>query len=266
MERAPAVAGRFYPGDAAHLAEEVRRCLGPTFGDERALAVIAPHAGYVYSGSIAGEVFARVHVPEVAIVLCPNHTGLGVPDAIMTEGIWRIPGARVPIDEPIAREIAVAADLTEDARAHLREHALEVMLPFLVARNPDVRIVPICLGPLPLSHCTRIGHAIASVMRRHPGEILLVASSDMSHYIPATVARARDALALARVEAVDPEGLYRTVEREGISMCGYVPATVALTAAFDLGAHEGRLVRYGNSGEVSGDYEQVVGYAGMIID
>lgn len=266
MERPPAVAGRFYPGDVTQLAAEVRRCLGPSMGDEHALAVIAPHAGYIYSGPIAGEVFARVHVPDVAIVLCPNHTGLGARDAILTEGSFRIPGARVPIDEAIATEVAVAAQLTEDPLAHAREHALEVMLPFLVARNPAVRIVPICLGPLSLHDCSRIGHAIASVIRRHPGEILLVASSDMSHYVPAEVARRRDALALARVEDLDAEGLFRTVERERISMCGYVPATIALTAATDLGARQGRVVRYGNSGDTSGDYDQVVGYAGAIID
>ena len=265
MERAPAVAGQFYPADEGRLRADVRRLLGARPSDERALAVVAPHAGYVYSGEIAGEVFANVHIPDRVILLCPNHTGLGARAAIMSEGAWLIPGHRVPIAHELAEALRVRSFLIEDEVAHAREHSLEVMLPFLVERNPDVQIVPICLSHLPLDACTRLGSDIAETVREMGGEILIVASSDMSHYVPAETARERDTLALAELEAMRPEELYRTVERERISMCGFIPATVALSAALELGAREGKLLRYGNSGETSGDFSQVVGYAGVVI-
>lgn len=265
MERAPAVAGQFYPGDELSLRDHVRRHLGSHLSEETALAVIAPHAGYVYSGNIAGEVFSSIHVPDRVIILCPNHTGLGARAAIMSEGAWHVPGKRIPIDHDLADALKRHSFLIEDSVAHAREHSLEVMLPFLIARNPNVRIVPICLSHVSLQACTRLGDAIAEAIRSLGEEVLIVASSDMSHYIPAEMARQRDALALAEVEALNPEELYRTVERERISMCGFVPATVAMTAARELGARAGKVVRYGNSGEVSGDYGQVVGYAGVVI-
>lgn len=265
MERTPAVAGQFYPGDEGTLRADVRRYLGSHLSTQDALAVVAPHAGYVYSGRIAGEVFASVNVPDRVIVLCPNHTGLGTRAAIMSEGAWLVPGCRVPIDHELAAALKARTFLVEDELAHAREHSLEVMLPFLVERNPAVRIVPICLSHLPLDACTRLGKAMAETIREIGGGVLIVASSDMSHYVPADQARERDALALAELEAMRPEDLYRTVERERISMCGFIPATVALTAARELGATDGKIVRYGNSGETSGDYGQVVGYAGVVI-
>lgn len=265
MERAPAVAGQFYPGDKGTLRADVRRYLGSHLSTENALAVVAPHAGYVYSGQIAGQVFASVNIPDRVIILCPNHTGLGARAAIMSEGAWHVPGHRVPIDDELAEALKAQTFLIEDELAHAREHSLEVMLPFLVERNPAVRIVPICLSHLSLDACTRLGVALAEAIRAIKGDVLIVASSDMSHYVPAELARERDALALAELEAMHPEDLYQTVERERISMCGFIPATVALTAARELGGREGKVVRYGNSGETSGDYGQVVGYAGVVI-
>ena len=265
-DRAPAVAGLFYPDDPRELDAAVDTLLGPSRGDEHARAIVVPHAGYVYSGAVAASVYRRVHVPDVVVVLCPNHTGEGARAAVVTHGRFLVPGHALPIEEHFAEELREHALLTEDDRAHRREHALEVHLPFLVARNPKVHIVPICLGPQSFEACTRIGTAIADVIRQHGGDVLVVASTDMSHYVPADVAKAQDEKALERIEAMDARGLYDVVEREDISMCGYVPTTVTLVAAAALGADHGELVQYGNSGATSGDFQRVVGYAGLVLE
>jgi len=264
MEREPAVAGRFYPAEPDRLASEVQRLLGvaPSEQPVRALGVIAPHAGYIYSGAIAGTTFARIVVPPRTVVLCPNHTGMGEPVALWPDGGFRTPVGRVPVDLELAAELAACPLVSRDRAAHRHEHALEVQLPLLLARQPELRIVPLCLGRLTLDQCRELGAAIASAAGP---DALVVASSDMSHYIPAAEARRRDHRALDRVLALDPEGLYATVRGEGITMCGVVPATVMLFAARQLGARSATLVRYGNSGEVNGDTRSVVGYAGVIV-
>ena len=266
--REPAAAGRFYAGDGATLARDVSGFLSASAGDaapEPSIMLMGPHAGYVYSGAIAGRTYARVRVPSRAIVLCPNHTGLGARRSVWPTGRWRLPGGDVPVDAELAAAVRDAAGLEDDRLAHLREHSLEVHLPFLRARRSDVAIVPICLGPLTLDHCRDIGSGIADAVRRSNLEVLIVASTDMSHYISADRARELDALALGAVQQLDPEALYRTVKENDISMCGYIPTTVALFASRELGARRAELVCYGNSGDVSGDYDQVVGYAGVAV-
>jgi AmmeMemoRadiSam system protein B len=263
VDREPAVAGTFYPGTREELSRSVATHLGPSVSGDDAIAVIAPHAGYVYSGAVAGTVYASVRVPEVAIVLGPNHTGLGTRAAVITSGGFRIPGATIPIASELAVAIRDEAKLHEDDRAHLREHSLEVQLPFLAFRNPSVSIVPICLGVQPFEACVRLGEVLARAIRGRSA--LLVASTDMSHYLSAAAGGRLDRMALDRIEALDPEGLYRTVFENEISMCGVIPTTVTLVAANALGAKTARLTRYANSGEVSGDYDRVVGYAGFVI-
>lgn len=263
--RKPAVAGRFYPGDAARLSDEVADLLRSEASAAPALAVVAPHAGYLYSGAIAGQAFARVQVPRTAIVLCPNHTGRGERRSLWSSGAWLLPGAELPVDVELAGELRRQAGLADDQAAHHLEHAVEVQLPFLRARNPEVRTVPICLGGLTRVECLALGERIAEVIADRRGEVLLVASTDFSHYLPADEARALDLLAIDRIRAVDPEGLFDTVQAREISMCGYVPTTVVLAAARALGARSAELVRYGNSGETSGDFDQVVGYGGLTV-
>jgi hypothetical protein len=264
MERESAVAGRFYPAEPDRLASEVRRLLGDSPAEQpvRALGVVAPHAGYIYSGAIAGATFARVQVPRRVVVLCPNHTGLGHPVALWPDGAFETPVGRAVIDPDLATALAECPLVAADRAAHRHEHALEVQLPFLLARQPDLRIAPLCLGPLTLEQCRELGAAIAAAAGP---DALVVASSDMSHYISAAEARRLDHLALDRVLALDPEGLYETVRAEDITMCGVIPATVMLFAVRQLGAREATLVRYGNSGEVTGDARSVVGYAGVIV-
>lgn len=262
--RAPAVAGRFYPGDAGTLERDVAGYLAVGSSPAPAIALVAPHAGYMFSGAIAGATYAQVVVPRTAVVLCPNHTGMGSKRSLWASGPWKIPGGEVPIDEPLAEQIHESAGLELDTLAHLHEHALEVQLPFLRARNPQVAIVPICIARLRMRECLQIGQGIAAAIGERK-DVLLVASSDMSHYVSADEAKAQDWKALARVEALDAEGLVETVETNDISMCGYLPTTVVIAAAKALGARTARVVRYGNSGEASGDFDRVVGYAGVVI-
>lgn len=268
--REPAVAGRFYPADPRALDAAVRAHLASGISiEERALAVIAPHAGYMYSGAIAGLTYSRVRIPDRVIVLCPNHTGRGARKSISSASAWRLPGYSVPVDTELRELLVSRTGLLPDGDAHEYEHAIEVQLPFLRAKNPGVAIVAICLGGLALDECHELGQSIASVVHalhpKNPARVLVVASSDMSHYLPEDVARTLDWLALDRVLALDPDGLFRVVRERNISMCGYLPVTTALVAARELGGTKAELLRYGNSGEVSGDSDRVVGYAGVVV-
>lgn len=264
--RPPAVAGRFYPGEPAELRRQVAQLLG-TPAPAPAVGAVVPHAGYVYSGKVAGATFRRLRIPERVVVLGPNHTGRGAPISVYATGAFRIPGADVAIDEPLAAAILAGVPGAQaDRRAHEREHALEVELPFLVALRPDVRIVPIVLGGLgglDGHRVAAVGRALAEVIRDK--DVLVIASSDMSHYIPHDEAARRDRLAIDQVLALDALGLYDTCERGGISMCGVLPATALLACTSALGATGAELVQYATSGEAFGDYASVVGYAGVLV-
>jgi AmmeMemoRadiSam system protein B len=264
MKRAPAVSGQFYPGTASGLSRTLLELTREVEERMPAIGVVAPHAGYIYSGAVAGELFSSVRVPGRTVIFCPNHTGIGEDAAIMSHGAWRMPWGEVHVDEELAARLKTACPLLrEDASAHSREHAIEVQLPFLHRFRPDVRIVPVALGRLSLEDCRKLGENVADAIAGDAERPLLVASSDMSHYVPDTVARKKDQLAIDRMLALDPEGLYATVRSERISMCGVLPATVVLFAARRLGATSARLIRYATSGDVSRDFGQVVGYAGL---
>ena len=263
MDREPAVAGRFYPGRKDDLAREAGALLADTSRVAPAVAVLAPHAGYMYSGRVAGATYARVDVPERVVVLCPNHTGLGERVALWPGGAWRTPLGSVPIDAELTAALRACPGVREDRTAHLAEHALEVQLPFLQVRNPSFTLAALCLGPLSAGDAEALGEAIGAVLGDHPA--LLVASSDMSHYVPAAVARRQDHRALDRVLALDARGLHEVVRAERISMCGVVPATVMLAAARARGARAAEIVAYATSGDVTGDDASVVGYAGAIV-
>jgi AmmeMemoRadiSam system protein B len=265
--RLPAVAGLFYDANPAALAREVSRCLGGPHEPGPAFGAIVPHAGYVYSGIVAGAVYRRLAIPKTVIVLCPNHTGRGAPLALDPADAWRMPGGDVRVDRALSRRLRERLpELTEDAEAHRREHSLEVQLPFLQALRPDVAIVPICLGVPDLQMCRGLGEAIAALRGEDPEEPpLVLASSDMNHYEPRSIGRAKDDRALARVEALDPEGLFATVHAESISMCGYLPATALLFAARAAGARAAAVVARRDSGDETGDATSVVGYAGVIV-
>jgi len=266
--RAPVVAGRFYPTDSAALRGEVPRHLGAAGAalPRRAHGVLAPHAGYVYSGPVAAKVFAAVQIPERVIVLGPNHTGRGARIAVVARGRFRMPSGDVPIDEALAAAIlAEAPNADDDDTAHRGEHSIEVELPFLQVRQPAVKIVPIVLGGLDEREAIDFGEALYRAACRIGGDVLVVASSDMSHYLPDARAREVDQVVLDRVLAFDPSALYRTVVDKDISMCGFIPAAVMLTYARRAGAGKPQLVGYATSGDAFGHRERVVGYAGVIL-
>ncbi|MEW5745689.1 MAG: AmmeMemoRadiSam system protein B [Nitrospirota bacterium] len=266
MRRPPAVAGQFYNGSASRLRSQVEQYLVKGAAKEKVIGLVSPHAGLMYSGHVAGAVYSSLQVPRTFVLVGPNHTGLGAPLSIMTSGEWEIPTATIAIDEPLALAVQRRVPgMTDDARAQLFEHSLEVQLPFIASLSPEAEIVPITMGTASLEECRTVGTALAESVREAGYEVVIAASSDMSHYLPDSTARSVDMLAIREILALDPEGLYRTVVQERISMCGFIPATVMLYAARLLGAREARLVKYTTSGDVSGDYEQVVGYAGVIV-
>jgi AmmeMemoRadiSam system protein B len=267
MKRYPAVAGQFYPDEARHLTQTLDQFLTADQEPEEVLAVVAPHAGYIYSGSVAGQVMARVVVPDTVVLLGPNHTGLGADQAIMSSGEWLTPLGEVPLDTDLARAIMDRAPaLTEDARAHAREHSLEVQVPFLLRRNPNLSLVPICQSYTDFETCRDIGLGIAAAIKDSGRKVLIVASSDMTHFESAESARQKDELAIARILDLDPEGLLATVRGYRITMCGVIPASTALVAAKELGATRARLIGYANSGDVNRDFSSVVGYAGIVVN
>jgi len=266
--RRPAVAGRFYPGDAQELREQAGAYLSSDTpaAPVRAVGCMAPHAGYIYSGHVAGAVFARTQVPECCVVLCPNHTGVGHPLAIMSEGGWQTPIGEVPIENGLASALKQRFPaLEEDASAHRAEHAAEVELPFLQLRQPALKFVPIAIGTGRYEVLEQLGHALADVIRPQKGHVLIVASSDMNHYEPDSVTRVKDHRAIERILSLDPQGLYDVVTTQAVSMCGFGPAIAMLVAAKQLGARSSELVKYATSGDVSGDRNMVVGYAGIIV-
>ncbi len=271
--RAPAVSGRFYPGTQRELERAVRELLAAV-ADARpgpARAALAPHAGYVYSGLTAAHVFARLDVPPVVVILAPNHTGVcrargGA--SLWEAGAFRTPLGDVTVDAAFARALLEASPLVgADHAAHEHEHAVEVELPFLQIRRADVRIVPLVLAWDAWEGCDLLGRALAALVRRWPERVLLLASSDLNHYEPASVSEGKDRRALEAVVALDGAELLARCRRERISMCGRAPAATVLAASVALGGGEARaaVVHYSHSGMTTGDDDAVVGYGGVVI-
>ncbi|WP_243371330.1 AmmeMemoRadiSam system protein B [Geotalea sp. SG265] len=266
MIRQPAVAGQFYTDNPDKLRAQLQSMVVAAPEREKALGVISPHAGYMYSGAVAGALFGQVRIPPTVVILGPNHHGIGARAALFPEGSWQTPLGSVPIDSVLAGLIRKHAPLVEaDHKAHLFEHSLEVQLPFLQFLRPDVTVVPLCLGFGDFKSCQILGSGIAAAIREYDKEVLIVASSDMSHYESAAAAKKKDEQALEKALSLDGEGLLQVCREKDVTMCGAVPATVMLVAAKSLGATTARLVRYATSGDVTGDNRQVVAYAAMTV-
>ena len=266
MVRLPAVAGRFYPADPVELACEVQKLTGkPAVDRQKALALISPHAGYMYSGKLAAETISQVFIPETVVILGPNHHGQGAPVALST-AVWKMPAGDVSVNTDLAQAIMTRSSRVKiDETAHRLEHSLEVQIPFLQEMQKNLSIVPLVISHLSYPMCKEIAAALARCITDSGKDVLIVASSDMTHYESRQVASRKDALALDALLKLDPEELYMIVINENISMCGFIPATIATLASLQCGARQARLVRYTDSGEASGDMSQVVGYAGLII-
>ncbi len=267
MVRQPVVAGQFYPGAPEALTRQVRGFMDQeTVAGEPALLVMAPHAGYVYSGRVAGIALGQAVLARHVLLLGPNHTGRGARLAVWSTGAWKIPGHTVQVQEELAASLLAADDrLRPDEQAHRYEHSLEVLLPFLLERRPDVAVVPMAVAEDDPGVLAEVGRAVAGVLRDWPEPVTMVVSSDMSHYVPHDVARERDRLALDKIESLDPLGLYQVVRRNKITMCGVLPMTLGLIVCRELGASRARVVAYDTSASASGDRSQVVGYAGVVV-
>lgn len=271
LVRQPVVAGRFYQGDKESLKAEVQSYLAR--GEEHLKArapqkstrwgVMLPHAGYVYCGQIIGDTLAGCNVPDRLIILCPNHTGHGRMLGVWPDGIWRTPLGEVKVDAGLATELMEAdGGFEPDIASHLGEHSIEVLLPFLQELKPNLSIVPITVGTRDVVALERAGYALAAVLRKN-GNVGLVVSSDMNHYEDHETTLDKDELALAKVCVADPVGLLDVTARENISMCGAPALALALFAGKELGNEGVAIIAHDTSGSVSGDYEHVVGYAGL---
>ena len=265
MVRRPAVAGYFYPKKAEELRSMIKGMVDPRSKKEKARAVVSPHAGLIYSGPVAGAVYSSVFLPERLVILGPSHRGQRSVFAIMKTGAWQTPLGDVPVDTELAESLLRRSALIRiEESAHEEEHSLEVQLPFIQFLSQAFSIVPLCVSPAAdFAALQELARAIAEAIRESGTDVLIVASTDMSHYVSRETARKKDFLAIGRIQALDARGLYDVVQQEDISMCGFQPTTAAILAAKELGAGRADLIRYMTSGETSGDFDQVVGYAGL---
>ena len=265
--RPPAVAGSFYEGSPDRLRAQVEACFAENpkvATKERFIGAVVPHAGLMYSGHVAAAFYALAELPRRFIILCPNHTGVGHFAAINRDGDWRTPLGNVAVDTELAGALMSKTKLlSEDRKAHSREHSLEVQLPFLQQLLGNFTFVPICLGAPSYEYCQEIGDAIAGVVREHPAAIL--ASSDLNHYEDQETTLKKDQDAIDAVLSLDPHSLWRVVDEQDISMCGFIPTTTMLVAAKKLGATNARLIKHATSGDINRDYAHVVGYASILI-
>lgn len=267
ISRKPAVAGYFYPSNPKELLMELEEYL-PAKGNLDTKGAICPHAGYVYSGAVAGSVYSKIKPKNVYVLLGPNHSGYGPDISIMNEGQWELPIGKLAIHEELANSIINNCSKAEkDFQAHLDEHSLEVQLPFIYKLNKEAKIVPIVLKMIDFQDSIELAKGIASSLKELniADETIIIASTDMSHYLPDSLARKVDSLAIEKIKNFDPEGLYHTVLSNKISMCGFLPTVTMLLATKMLGAKEVQIIKYATSAEVSRDYERVVGYLGVIV-
>lgn len=268
MRRKPAVSGYFYPGKEEDLRKMIERMIDPESKKEKAICLVSPHAGFEYSGPTAGAVFSSAQLPEKYVILGPSHRGIQSQIAIMKEGTWEMPLGHIQIESRLAELIMSHSKLiTEDELTHANEHSLEVQLPFIQFFKKEFSIVPICISyDTSFEELEELGKAISQGIKELKEEVLIVASTDMSHYVSQEVAQEKDFLAIERVLQLDAKGLYDTVQREQISMCGFQPTTSAIVASKELGAQKATLIKYQTSGDTTGNYSEVVGYAGIRIN
>ena len=266
MIRNPVVSGQFYPESPDQL-----RAMIEGFVDEKAakadvIGLVSPHAGYIYSGPVAGAVISRIEFKDTFVIIGPNHTGMGKPLSIMTQGIWKTPLGEIEIDSELGKHIlATSSHLQEDSAAHQFEHSIEVQIPFLQYFKRDIRLVPIMLAYSSLAIYKEIGKELAKAIKDLNREVVVIASSDMTHYESQASAQRKDTQAIEAILDLNEDELFRRVDVLNISMCGYAPTISLISAAKELGATGAELVRYQTSGDSTGDYSAVVGYAGIII-
>ncbi len=266
MIRRPAVSGQFYPDSPDQLRAMIKGLVDEKAVKAEVIGLVSPHAGYIFSGPVAGAVMSRVKFKDTFIIIGPNHTGMGKPLSIMTQGTWKTPLGEVEIDSELGKQIlATSSHLQEDYVAHQNEHSIEVQIPFLQYFKKDIKLVPIMLAYASLATYKEIGKELAKAIKDSNREVVIIASSDMTHYESQASAQRKDTQAIEAILNLNEDELFRRVDELNISMCGYAPTVSLISAARELGATQAELVRYQTSGDVTGDYSSVVGYAGIII-
>jgi AmmeMemoRadiSam system protein B len=272
MIRSPAVAGHFYFYDSGMLLRQIQDFMDEGAVRRGVLGVMVPHAGFMYSGRVAGMVYSRINPADSYVILGPNHTGMGPPCSLMREGLWRTPLGDVRVNSDLAEDIVVRSKyLEEDVLAHEYEHSVEVQLPFLQFLGGDFEFVPIVLAHMSaddgfLGVCRDVGMAIAGAMKKTRERVVVVASTDLTHYEPQNVAEGKDRAVLDAVVSLNPKKLFEEVSGRDVSMCGFGPTAVMLYACLALGASKGELAGYMTSGDVTGDLREVVGYGGVLVE
>lgn len=265
MKREPTVAGYFYSENKEILKSDLRELIKERKEKLKVKGIVVPHAGYMYSGWVAGQTYGVIYPPEVALIIGPNHTGLGREASLFTGEAFITPLGEARVCKTLASKLLEEVPfLEEDPLAHLHEHSLEVQVPFLQYLNPKIEIVPLCLGRLSLEEIVTLGKGIAKGIKEENRYIVIVASSDFSHYVPQEVAKRKDFLAIEQILNFSEGGLLHVVQKEKISMCGVIPVAVTIYACKELGAKKAELIVYGTSGDVLKDYSSVVGYGGII--
>jgi hypothetical protein len=266
--RKPQVAGQFYSSSSGRLKKEIELLIDKEAAKREVIACMMPHAGYMYSGKVAGKVASSIKIKERVVLIGPNHTGYGREFGIMTEGTWQMPFGEVAVDAELATQILKrSCCLEEDSLCHAYEHSLEVELPFLQYFKNDFSIVPIALAAGDLEAYKKIGTEIANTIRELnlTQSVLIVASSDMTHYESQKSAEKKDKAAIEAILELNENKLWEKIKSLDISMCGYAAAITMLSAAKLLGAKKSELLSYQTSGDVTGDYASVVGYCGIIV-
>ncbi|MEF3254940.1 MAG: AmmeMemoRadiSam system protein B [Deferribacterales bacterium] len=262
MYREAVVSGYFYPDNAIQLKKFFNQYISSS--KDNAKIVIAPHAGYIYSGETAFKTLSSVNIPETVILLGPNHTGFGRKVSIYPEGEWETPFGDIIIDEDLIKTV-ISNGLTTDNMAHIKEHSLEVFMPMLKFLNNSVKVVPITLMHLSFSECQIVAEKLYNTIYKNIEKILLLVSTDFNHFENEDITQKKDMIAINEILMLDPEGLYNVVKDYNISMCGVIPCTIALLLAKKLNLTKAVLVEHTTSGKKSGDYSSVVGYAGIKI-
>jgi AmmeMemoRadiSam system protein B/AmmeMemoRadiSam system protein A len=266
MIRPPVVAGQFYPASPRQLKAMIKGMIDEKAEKEEVIGLVSPHAGYEYSGPVVGALVSRIKFKDTFIIMGPNHTGRGKAFSIMTEGVWQTPLGDVEIDSELAKRIlGISRYLKEDQAAHLDEHSIEVQLPFLQYFKPDVKFVPIVFSFGTGDIYQEIGREIARAVKELKREVVIMTSSDMTHYESQESAQWKDAQAIEAIVELNEEKLLQRVQTLNITMCGYAPAVSLISAAKELGATRAELVKYQTSGDTTGDYSSVVGYAGIVL-
>jgi AmmeMemoRadiSam system protein B len=272
--RKPAVSGMFYAGTARELEKQIEWCykhdLGPgviprvdTAGPRKIVAIIAPHAGYQYSGPVAAHAYKELADDgtfDTAVILGPNHTGYGYPVSVWAGAAWNTPMGEVEIDKTLAQKI-LGETIQADETAHIHEHSIEVQLPWLQHLYKTVRIVPIAM----LAQDIRTARIVGKAISQADDNVIIIASTDFTHYEPYPVAMKKDSSVIEAIVALNEEELYRRCERFNCTMCGYGPVAAAIVAAKEIQAKRANLLSYATSADTTGDSSQVVGYASIVI-